>query len=81
MNRFLKMALACAFAAGMASAQTDPNDEAARLKSDIARLKKEIQRCNSDIRHADSLTRDENAAAAQNLDRWQRDRERRTKEN
>ena len=81
MNRFLKMALACAFAAGMASAQTDPNDEAARLKSDIARLKKEIQRGNSDIRHADSLTRDENAAAAQNLDRWQRDRERRTKEN
>lgn len=84
MNRMIKAVFACAFACaltvGLASAQTDPNDDAARLKSDVARLKKEIQRATADIRHADSLTREENQAAAQNLERWQRDRERRGKE-
>lgn len=65
-----------------AMAQTaDPADEIARLKSDIARLKKEVQRADADLQRTDSLTREENAAAAQNLDRWKRDKERRDKEN
>ena len=67
---------------GSATAQTqDPAEDAARLKSDIARLKKEVQHADADLQRTDSLTRDENAAAAQNLDRWKRDKERRDKEN
>jgi len=82
MNHWMKMATAAGFAFGLATAQTDDQaEQVSKLKNDIARLKKEIQRATSDISHTDSLTRDENAAAAQNLDRWQKDRERREKEN
>ena len=59
----------------------DPADEIARLKSDIARLKKEAQHADADLQRTDSLSREENAAASQNLDRWKRDKERRDREN
>ena len=82
----LKALLALGFLLGtlpmLVMAQTsEPADEIARLKSDIARLKKEVQRTDADLQRTDSLTREENAAAAQNLDRWKRDKERRDKEN
>ncbi len=74
--------MALALFMGLTTAQTqDPAEEAARLKADIARLKKDVQHAAADLQRTDSLTREENAAAAQNLDRWKRDKERRDKEN
>ena len=77
-----KIFVAVGFFAGLAMAQVrDPAEEVARLKADVARLKKEVRHADADLQRTDSLIREENAAAAQNLERWKRDKERRDAEN